>query len=182
MIIHSLSKIDAATRQLDLAIELYFQDADPIGIHTLLAAAHGILGDLIVQKRRRNDALAQTAHLQPDRLRFVTRMVTEGKNFFKHADQDQNNLLQFNSNWTDFLLLEAITMQIELTGDIRRSNSFFLLWMSAKYPDVLIVDSLIRDGISALMRTYPALGSPSAPKRTFHYAMNGDTSVDIGRD
>ena len=46
----TVSKLDAATRQLHMAIRLYFQDADPLGVHTLAGAAHGILEDLS-QKR-----------------------------------------------------------------------------------------------------------------------------------
>ena len=180
MTTESLSKLDAATRQLDLAIDLYFRDVDPIGIHTLVGAAHGLLTHLIVQKRRRKDAVAETSHIEPDRLRFVSRMVTEANNFLKLADLDQNNVLQFNSNWTDFLLLESITLHIELTGEVSRPNSFFLLWVSAKYPDVLILDDVIGQGISELRRISPELVSPETQKRTFLDAMSGDKPIELG--
>ena|SRR5436305_13488939 len=41
-----ISKLDAARRQLETAILLYFNEADPVSIHTLAAASHEILRDL----------------------------------------------------------------------------------------------------------------------------------------
>ena len=41
-----VSKFDAARRQLETAIRLYFFQGDPISIHTLASAAAQILHDL----------------------------------------------------------------------------------------------------------------------------------------
>jgi len=38
-----LSKLDAALRQLETAVTLYFHSSDPISIHTLTAAAYNVL-------------------------------------------------------------------------------------------------------------------------------------------
>src|SRR4051812_2812006 len=37
-----VSKLDAARRQLQTAVKLWFHDDDPVSIHTLLMAAHEI--------------------------------------------------------------------------------------------------------------------------------------------
>ena len=42
----SISKLDAACRQLDCAIELWFADGDPVSIHTLACASHQIIHDI----------------------------------------------------------------------------------------------------------------------------------------
>jgi len=180
MTIQSLSKLDAATRQLHLAIELYFQDADLIGVHTLAGAAHGLLRDLLVHRDGRKGLLTQSTRIQPNRLRFVTKMVTEAKNFLKHADRDPNGVLRFTPNSTDFLLFEAIGMHIDLTRDISRPNTLFLIWVSAKYPSVLLLDNILGDGISELRRIFPELGRASVQKRTFRLAMNRKASSDVG--
>jgi hypothetical protein len=52
-----LTKIAAAKRQLDTAIRLYFAHDDELSIHTLVAAAFGILRDLI--KKRGSDFEAE---------------------------------------------------------------------------------------------------------------------------
>jgi hypothetical protein len=43
MAIQLISKLEAATRQLNMAIVSYFQDADPLSVHTLAGAAHRLL-------------------------------------------------------------------------------------------------------------------------------------------
>jgi hypothetical protein len=42
----TIAKLDAAKRQLTVAIRLFFNHADPVAIHTLAAAAYQILYDL----------------------------------------------------------------------------------------------------------------------------------------
>jgi hypothetical protein len=41
-----LSKLDCARRQLELAIELYFMERDPVSIHTLAGAARQLIEDI----------------------------------------------------------------------------------------------------------------------------------------
>jgi hypothetical protein len=41
-----ISKLDAAQRQMDAAIFIYFHDVDPVSVHTLVGAAHILLTDL----------------------------------------------------------------------------------------------------------------------------------------
>jgi hypothetical protein len=171
MAVQSLSKLDAASRQLHLAIDLFFQDADPIGIHTLAGAAHGILQDLLVDRDGNSTGRLQAAHVQPDHRQFVEAMIAEAKNFLKHADRDPRGVLQFNSDWTDFLMFKAIQMHIDITGTVSSQSSIFLTWLSAKYPSVLLLDSILGDSISELRRVFPALGSPSAQKQAFREAM-----------
>ena len=45
-----VSKLDAAKRQLETAIRLYFSNGDPVSIHTLVAAAYAILHDVTGRK------------------------------------------------------------------------------------------------------------------------------------
>jgi hypothetical protein len=41
-----VTKLDAARRQLETAITLWFHEADPVSIHALTGAAHNLLCDL----------------------------------------------------------------------------------------------------------------------------------------
>jgi hypothetical protein len=102
-------------------------------------------------------------------------MVARAKNFLKHADQDPEDILKFNPNWTDFLIFEAIVMQLELTLRFNDPSTFFLIWLSAKYPNVLLLDRFGEDFLK-LKRIFPTLGSPSDQKRTFRAAMNSRSS------
>ena len=171
MTVLSLSKLEAATRQLHLAIDLFFQDADPVGIHTLAGAAHGLLQDLLAHREGSTGGAAQAPLVQPGHREFVSAMIINAKNFLKHADRDPNDVLEFSSDWTDFLIFEAIRMHMELAGTFGSQSAFFLIWLSAKYPSVLLLDTVLGDGISELRRLFPAVGSPTAQKHTFRTAM-----------
>src|ERR1700730_14381745 len=49
-----ITKLDAARRQLRIPIRLWFDDDDPIAIHTLTAAAHDIIHTLFRRKGLKN--------------------------------------------------------------------------------------------------------------------------------
>jgi len=179
--IQNISKLDSATRQLHLGIRLYFEDADPIGVHTLAGASHGLLRDLTRHVATGQGNSARHVNIESSQRSFVTSMVNQAKNFFKHADRDPNSVLQFNANWTDFLVFEAIQMHIELTRRVDRENQFFLIWLSAKYPNVLLLDNFLGHEILELRRLFPNLADQ---KGTFRAAINttigGETQVANG--
>jgi hypothetical protein len=172
MTIQSVSKLDAATRQLQMAIVLYFQDEDPLGIHTIAGAAHGILRDLLVQRDGASSARAGGERVQSEHRTFVTAMVNNAKNFLKHAERDPHRVLAFNPDWTDFLLYEAIWMHITLASKLERASTIFLLWLSSKYSGVLLLDRFVGEDIAKLRSIFPMLGD--AKKRTFLAALNNE--------
>jgi len=175
MTIQSVSKLDAATRQLRMAIVLYFRDADPLGVHTLAGAAHGLLRDLLVRRDGPPGVQARDEMVRSEHLTFVTRMVNEAKNVLKHANRDPDHVLTFNPDWTDFLVFDAIRMHIELASELNRANTLFLIWLSAKYPNVLLLDKFLGDGIAELRRLFPKLGAVDAQKRTFLAVLNNES-------
>jgi hypothetical protein len=54
-----ISKIEAARRQLDSAIELWFLDKDEVSVHTLVAAAYQLVHDLKEHKGLARELLYQ---------------------------------------------------------------------------------------------------------------------------
>ena len=63
-----VSKLDAARRQPDAAIKLWFADGDEVSVHTLAAAAHQTIHD-INQKKGGGELL--TLSRRPVCFRFV---------------------------------------------------------------------------------------------------------------
>jgi len=49
-----VSKVEAANRPLDTAIELFFAEGDPLAVHTLAGAASVIAADLVERLRPEN--------------------------------------------------------------------------------------------------------------------------------
>ena len=45
----SVTKLDAVRRQIEAAVALWFEDGDPVAIHTLTAAAHRVCHDLLTK-------------------------------------------------------------------------------------------------------------------------------------
>jgi hypothetical protein len=175
MTIQSVTKLDAATRQLRLAIHLYFQDAEPLGVHTVAGAAHGLLRDLLGRRGGPSSGHARAGEVQADQVAFVTKMIDDAKNFLKHADRDPESVLSFNPNWTDFLLYDAIAMHIRVALELTHENIIFLLWVTSKYPNVLILRKYAADGIDELRRVFPDLGAVDAQKRAFLAALNNES-------
>src|SRR6266849_5095750 len=105
MTMQTVSKLDAATRQLHMAIRLYFQDADPLGVHTLAGAAHGTLEGLSRKRGLGNSLQSKSAGVQTGHHASVVRMIKEAKVFLKHANRDPDAVLTFNPDWTDFLVM-----------------------------------------------------------------------------
>ncbi len=54
MSIEKITKFEAAKRQLDTAITLWFSEADTVSIHTLVCSAHQIIHDINQQKGHRD--------------------------------------------------------------------------------------------------------------------------------
>ena len=172
MPIQSVSKLDAATRQLHMAILLYFQDADALGVHTLAGAAHGILKDL-ARKHGHESVQSTGAGVQSHQLAFVMSMINKAKRFLKHVDSDPEDVSTFNPDWTDFLLFDAIQMHLRLTTTLDHADIIFLVWLSSKYPGVLHLDTTILGAnASEFRRIFPTLGAIGEKKRIFLAALN----------
>jgi hypothetical protein len=166
-----LSKVEAATQQLRTAISLYFQDADSISVLTLAAAAHDVLRDILIHRDGPQSVLyVPEAKSPPEGLSLITKMVKEAQNFFKHANRDAKGVLTFNPDWTDFLLYEAIWMYIKVAGKVNREHAIFLMWITSKYPTVVILDEITEGRIAELRKVFPALSG--SRKRPFLAALN----------
>ncbi len=90
-----VSKLDAAKRQLDAAIELWFYDQDPVAVHTLAAAAYEIIHDINLKKGGSVDLLYDTVMIKDEYRKEYVDLVKKPGNFFKHADRDPEAILEF---------------------------------------------------------------------------------------
>ncbi len=129
-----VSKLDAARRQLDCAIELWFADQDAVSIHTLAAAAYQIIHD--INKKKGNQVLLFDSIVIKDEYRseFVA-LVKKNMNFFKHADKDAEGITEFiPMGSTLFMLFSTIGLQ-QLGESLNDVEDNFLLWLALHYPN-----------------------------------------------
>ncbi|MFA5821014.1 MAG: hypothetical protein WC873_02850, partial [Candidatus Gracilibacteria bacterium] len=128
-----ISKLDAAKRQLEIAIRLFLNNEDPISIHTLSAASHTILRDLC-RKQGKESTLKDVMikRTKPEKKDEVVKMFNEAENFFKHANKDPDQLLKFHPEETEWFLWDVGKMYIELTKDYPPIVKVFLVWFHSK--------------------------------------------------
>ncbi len=127
--------MDAAIRQLEMAIRLFLSSEDSVCIHTLTAAAHQILRDL--SKVQGKESAIKDKMLEmvvPEKKKEIRDMMNKAENFFKHADRDPDQLLKFYLEQTDFLLWDVCAMYQALSGEIRPLMYIYYAWYFSKYP------------------------------------------------
>lgn len=133
----TISKLDAAKRQLDAYIRLYFYSSDPVAMHTLVAAAFGIIRDLN-RKRGGSPTIQESLlqHVKPEHMDMVRGKLTEAQNFFKHADRDHGSSLDFYPDSTELVAFDASVKYSELTGEVPPLFQIFNGWMMISHPDM----------------------------------------------
>jgi hypothetical protein len=149
-----VSKIGAARRQLLEAINLFFEERDPISIHTLVGASLNILHDHLDTDAVWDLSLAlhpETIYIKDEyRKEWITR-IRDARNFFKHADFDLKKgryEIEFNTEVNIFHILEAIRCLQCLEADkfeFLPEFRIFYIWFMLKYPDLLKDTSYIQN-------------------------------------
>jgi hypothetical protein len=113
-----ISKLDAARRQLETTVRLYFSEADPVSIHTLMSAAYQVLLDVNCARGGSPMLKEQIpTWVRPDATEEAKHRLNEAANFFKHANRDSDEVLEFSAGPTELLLYDAIRKYRELTGE-----------------------------------------------------------------
>ena len=87
-----VTKLDAARRQLQTAIQLLFSQKDGVSIHTLAHASFGILKDVAKHRGKTRVSDAGNELSGSGQKDFWNRFNRTG-NFFKHADKDPEGFL-----------------------------------------------------------------------------------------
>ena len=147
-----ISKLEAAKRQLSTAISLWLRSDDPVSIHTLTTAALRILYDL-----GKKQGLAATLYDLPGvyeyKKRELRQLFNRPENFFKHADEDPTDVLDFNPDSTEMYMLDAVCLYEKLSGQLHLIFSCFKAWMFINNPDAIddkaAADEIKARGISA---------------------------------
>ena len=129
-----ISKLDAARRQLDVAIELWFAEGDEVSVHTLAAAAYQIIHDINKKKGGRElyyDSIMIKDEYRAEFIAFVKKDI----NFFKHADKDPEGITEFVPMGSiGFMVFSAAGLQ-QLGESLNDVETIFLLWLAIHHPN-----------------------------------------------
>lgn len=131
----TISKLDAAKRQLETVIRLYFHDGDPVSIHTLVSAAYNVIRDVNVNRGGPPMIVKDQFidFVKPEYHKEIRDKLNEAENFFKHADRDHNKTIDFNPDQSEMLILDAISHYFKLTGEYTPLFKIFQSWYMANH-------------------------------------------------
>jgi hypothetical protein len=124
-----VTKFDAARRQLEIAVTLWFNDSDPVSVHTLTMAAHEILR--VINKSRGGPAMCSepSPHIREEYSDFYRELMLKSYNFFKHSTSDSAETYLFPPEVNQCLILDATEAYHRLTTDIRPLFKLFKWYM-----------------------------------------------------
>jgi hypothetical protein len=127
----TIGKLDAARRQLHVAIREWFCGGDPIVIHTLACAAYEIIHAISLQRLpERRNLLLDTNVFRPE----IRKQLRKPANFFKHADRDGDSVIEFSPVLTEAFILYSI-IGVMACGEGNNDNeAAWLLWFWLQNP------------------------------------------------
>ena len=137
-----LSEIEAADIELYEAIYLFYDNAHPIIIETLIGAVIGILRG-VAKKQGIQAPFHDSDLIKPEYKKEWIKHIHKAQNFCKHADQDSEDILDYETEMLPFQIYEACHLFRYLSSNnylkYRQSNSAitFELWFGLKYPYLL---------------------------------------------
>jgi len=126
-----VSKELAARGQLETAIMLWFHYADPVSIHTLAAAAQGILQDVAGKNHKLSHMRIWVKNFPAD----VQRKLRDPQNFFKHADRDRSRVRAYQPYIGTLLIADAALLHQDLYG-LTPLIRAFTIRLSFENPDI----------------------------------------------
>lgn len=134
----NISKSDAAKRQLETAISLFFSYGEPVSVHTLTAAAHEILHGIC--KVRGSESLLKDVvkrSIQKEKQNEYHDMIHEAENFFKHGRRDPDASFEFRPAATEIFIFDACRMYISATTETPKLLFMFNVWFAGHHPFLL---------------------------------------------
>jgi len=165
-----LSKLDCARRQLELAIELYFMERDPVSIHTLVGAARQLLAD--INKHRGGKPLFTESEalkeiVVPGKEAELARLFRKAEKIFKHAHNDPEATIDFSPEINEIILWETSAKYHELTSETTPAMGAINIWFAIKHPDLFTEGVFKQEGFRNKFRD-AASGLESLTKTQFY--------------
>lgn len=144
-----LSKFDAAERQLIQAINLFLEEGDQISVHTLIEAANQILRDM-GEDHGAKSFVRNHRRIPDERKKDFYKALSKAKNFFKHADKDKDEILDFDPATNHLSLLEGAALHTQIKKGVIPEVLVFELWFFSEYPGFFKFDKCFNEKVKSL--------------------------------
>ena len=163
--VEKLTKQDVAIRQLRQAIRLFFAEGDMLAVHTLTAAALGVLGDLARGAGMPNP-FRDEEDIRPEMRAAWRGARGRTQNFLKHADKDPAGVLRYNEEETVLVMLEAVHVAQGVTDHRDTEFAAYFIWFMATYPD------MVRPEIAEQLSKLPSAGQATTNRADYSSWLN----------
>lgn len=122
----TIDKAEAARRQLETAIDLYFDNADSLSVHTLGFASLKVLFDLYPHRNQDGFAAQLDGIIKKEGWKAMSGVA----NFLKHADRDPDALLApHHPQQAMFVIGLATLLYRRIIGDLSLKMRAFDYWV-----------------------------------------------------
>jgi hypothetical protein len=135
-----VTKLEAARRQLKTAIKLWFEDGDPVAVHTLIAAAYEIL-DTLARRHGAVDLLFAPDIIKDEFRTKWVRSIKSPANFFKHADRDPDGTLEFPFIVSEMFMFFSCNALIKMGETVGMEETAMLYYFMFSHPDLIREDA-----------------------------------------
>ena len=151
----NLNKFEVAERQLNQAIQLFFDEGDPVSIHTLAEAAAQLLYD--IRDEFGAKSLTRDSDLiRPEFKKEWLASLFSSRNFFKHADRDPKAVHEFKEEFNHFSIMDAVNMYLTAKRSWTPESIVFLQWFCTKYPKAIREGTEVADFFNRYRATAPS--------------------------
>ena len=129
-----ITKLEAAERQLRVAIRLFFEDVDLLAVQALVAGTHEVLSRLSGGSVGGSQLIKNSKFIRPERRKEWVGLVNAVPNFLKHAGKDPDASIEFFPETVQFWIYDCILMHDMITQPHLRESILFMLWFVNQYP------------------------------------------------
>lgn len=129
-----VTKLDAAVRQLETAITMWFADGDPVSICTLSSAAHEII-DSLNTGFGGSPTMLQGRNIYPEKRDLALALLRMAPNFFKHGGKDPNETHFFAVKGQVAILADAVATYNSWKIGKRPIFEVFTGWLLLESPE-----------------------------------------------
>lgn len=132
-----LTKIEAARRQIDTAIQLYFTDGDSVSALALTFAASDVLRNIADAGKQKTIYGDFIDHLKPALRQEFLDLLRKPQVFIKHADQNPADIISFYPRAYEIPLLIDCELYAELTENPTILMEMYSLWRFSENPQLI---------------------------------------------
>jgi hypothetical protein len=131
-----LTKFDVAERQLNQAVLMFFDEQDPVSVHTLAEAAAQVLYD--IRALTGASSIGRDSDLiRPEYKKEWLALLFSSRNFFKHADRDSDATHTFKEEFNHYSLFDAVNMYLSAKKAWTPESMIYVAWFVTMYPQTV---------------------------------------------